>query len=393
MLKPRPVSDRVSWVGVVDWDRRLFDSLIPLPDGTSYNAYLVRGADKTVLIDGVEPCFLDMLKSHLADVPNIDYIVANHAEQDHSGGIPWVLKKYPRAVVLCSTPCRQMLIDHLLIDPERVRAVTEGERLDLGGRTLRFIYAPWVHWPETMATFLEEEGLLFSCDWFGSHLATAELFVEDGAQIKNEAKRYFAEIMLPFRRTIGHNLDKIRDLDIRTIAPSHGPLYRDPRFIIDAYREWISDTPRNLAIIPWVTMHYSTEKMVQHLVGDLTERGVVVQPFNMTVTDVGQFAMALVDAATLIVGAPTVHIGPHPTVLPAVHLANVLRPKLRFAGFIGSYGWGGKSAETVKALLPNLKAEFLDPVIAKGYPKEADFRALDALADGIAQRHRDIGLK
>ena len=392
-MKPRPVSDSVLWVGVVDWDRRLFDSLIPLPDGTSYNAYLVRGAEKTVLIDTVEPCFLEALESHLADVPEIDYVVANHAEQDHSGSIPWVLKKYPKAVVLCSAPCRPMLIDHLLVDPERIRAVADGERLDLGGRTLRFIYAPWVHWPETMATYLEEEGLLFSCDWFGSHLATSDLFVEDGALIRDQAKRYFAEIMLPFRRAIWQNLENIKDLAIRTIAPSHGPIHRNPGFIVDAYREWVSDTPRNLAVIPWVTMHYSTEKMVGRLVGALSERGVAVRPFEMPVTDIGHLAMELVDAATLIVGAPTVHIGPHPAILTAVHLANALRPKVRFAGFIGSYGWAGKSADIVKSLLPNLKAEFLDPVIAKGYPKDADFKALDALADGIAKRHRELGLK
>lgn len=393
MIAPKPLTDDVLWVGVVDWDRRLFDSLIPLPDGTSYNSYLVRGGAKTVLIDAVEPCFVETLEARLADVPAIDFVVANHAEQDHSGGIPWVLKKYPRAVVLCSTPCRQMLIDHLLIAPERIRAVADGERLDLGGRTLRFIYAPWVHWPETMVTFLEEEGLLFSCDWFGSHLATSELFIEDGEQIRTEAKRYFAEIMQPFRRTIAQNLDKIRGLDIRTIAPSHGPVYRKPGFIIDAYREWTSETPRNLAVIPWVTMHYSTEKMVGRLVRGLTERGVAVEPFEVTVMDIGRFAMELVDAATLVVGAPTVHVGPHPAVLGAVHLANALRPKIRFAGFIGSYGWGSKSAETVKALLPNLKAEFLEPVVVKGYPKDADFKALDALAEGIAKRHRDLGLK
>lgn len=392
-MKPRPVSDSVSWVGVVDWDRRLFDSLIPLPEGTSYNAYLVRGADKTILVDAVEPCFIDILESRLADVPEIDYVVANHAEQDHSGGIPWVLKKYPRAVVLCSAPCRQMLLDHLPIDPGRIRAVADGERLDLGGRTLRFIYAPWVHWPETMVTFLEEEGLLFSCDWFGAHVAAPELFVEDGALIRDQAKRYFAEIMLPFRKAIGQNLEKIKGLAIRAIAPSHGPLHRNPRFIVDAYRDWISDTPRNLALIPWVTMHYSTEKMVGHLAGALTERGVLARPFDMTVTDIGHLAMELVDAATLIVGAPTVHIGPHPAILEAVHLTNALRPKLRFAGFIGSYGWGSKSAETVRAFLPNLKAEFLEPVVAKGAPKESDFKALDALADGIAKRHRDLGLK
>jgi flavorubredoxin len=224
-------------------------------------------------------------------------------------------------------------------------------------------------------------------------LATSKLFIEDGAQVYDLAKRYFAEIMLPFRRTIEKNLDKLRGLGLRVIAPSHGPLYKQPQFIIDAYHDWVGETARNSAVIVWVSMHGSTETMVEYLTAALAERGVAVHPFNMAVSDIGRLAIELVDAATLIVACPTVHAGPHPTVLGAVHLANALRPKLRFASIVTSYGWGGQTVDIIKSLLPNLKVEFLDPVVVKGYPREKDFQTLDALAEAVAKKHGDLGLK
>jgi len=380
------------WAGAVDWDRRLFDSLIPLPDGTSYNAYIVRGSEKTVLLDAVEPAMLDKLAAHLQDVPRIDYVVAHHAEQDHSGGIPFVLGKYPEAVVLCTPQAKGMLIDHLGIEEGRVRAVGDGERLPLGGKTLRFVHAPWVHWPETMVTYLEEDRVLFSCDWFGSHLAASELFVSDEAAVYEPAKRYFAEIMMPFRAIIRKNLEKIKDLPIEIIAPSHGPLYKRPEFIIDAYKEWTSDTPKNEVVIPYVSMHGSTAILVNRLAAALVEKGIIVHPFNLAMTDVGKLAMSLVDAATIVVGCPAVHVGPHPAALYAVALANALRPKARFASVVGSYGWGNKIVETIKGLIPNLKVELLTPVIAKGLPREVDLKAIDALAAAIAEKHKTLGL-
>ena len=390
---PRQIAPGVSWTGAVDWDRRLFDALIPLPEGTSYNAYLVQGKDKTALIDTVEPTKRHLLESQLEAVPRVDYVIANHAEQDHSGSIPWVLEKYPEAKILCSALCQPMLDELLCLDPGRVRPVADGETLSLGGKTLRFITTPWVHWPETMSTFLEEDGILFSCDFFGSHLATSRLFIEEGHSIYDQAKRYFAEIMLPFRRTIEKNLDKLRGLDLRVIAPSHGPLYKQPQVIIDAYRDWVGETPRNSAIIVWTSMHGSTEVMVEHLTAALAERGVAVHPFNMAVSDIGRLAIELVDAATLIVACPTVHAGPHPAVLEAVHLANALRPKVRFASVVTSYGWGGKTVDIIKSLIPNLKVEFLEPLVVKGYPREKDFQALTAMAEAVAGKHGDLGLK
>ncbi len=382
----------VFWAGAVDWDRRLFDSLIPLPDGTSYNAYIVRGSAATALFEAVDPSKLAELEAHLADVGALDYLIAQHAEQDHSGGIPYVLAKYPRAKLLCTPLAKGLLIEHLGISEDRIRTVADGERISLGDRTLRFIHTPWVHWPETMSTYLEEERILFSCDWFGSHLATSELFVGDESRVAEPAKRYFAEIMMPFRAIIRKNLDKIKDLPIDIIAPSHGPLYPRPEFIVSAYREWTSDTPKNVVVIPYVSMHGSTALMVDHLMAALVRKGVTVQPFNLAVTDVGKLAMSLVDAATIVIGCPAVHVGPHPAALNAVFLANALRPKVRFASIVGSYGWANKIVETISGLIPNLKVELLTPVLAKGLPKEAEFKALDALADAIAEKHKALGL-
>jgi len=391
-MKPREIIPGVHYVGAPDFDRRLFDALIPLPDGTSYNAYLVQGRDKTVLVDTVEPEKIDVLRSYLENVPRIDYVVSNHTEQDHSGSLPWVLERYPMARLLSSEPAKALLADHLGLDPAQIRTVADGERLDLGGRTLRFIYTPWVHWPETMSTYLEEDKILFSCDWFGAHLAQTGLFSDCSDCILGEAKRYYAEIMMPFRKIVQKNLDKIKDLDIRLIAPSHGPIHRDPATIIQAYRDWTDDMPHNAVVVPWVTMHGSTKTMVERLTAGLVARGISVFPFNMASADIGQLAMALVDAATLVVATPTVHVGPHPMVFNAVVLANALRPKARFASIIGSYGWAGKMPETVKAAMPNLKVEMLPSVIAKGLPKPADLEAIDALAAAIEAKHKALGL-
>ena len=390
----REIRPGVHSVGAIDWDRRLFDELIPLPDGTSYNSYLIRSSEKTALIDTVDPTkeheLIDNLKK--LDVNNIDYVIANHAEQDHSGAIPKILELYPNAKVLTNPKCKEMLKDLLLIPDARFREVNDGEAISLGDRTLEFIYAPWVHWPETMFTYLREDKILFTCDFLGSHLATSHLFATDEAVAYEAAKRYYAEIMMPFRTAIKKNLEKIKDIDIEIIATSHGPIYNKPEFILDAYRDWVSDDVKNEVVIPYVSMHGSTKKMVDYFVDAVIGRGLTVKPFNLTRTDVGELAMALVDAATLVVASPTVLIGPHPSVVYATYLANALRPKLRFASVIGSYGWGGKMLEQITGALTNLRVEILDPVVVRGFPKEEDFKALDRLADKILDKHRTLNL-
>lgn len=386
-MKPRRICEGVQWMGAVDWNRRLFDSLIPLPDGTSYNAYLVQGSEKTALLDTVDPAMQDILFRHLANVERIDYVISHHAEQDHSGSIPFVLEHYAQTRVVCTPKAKTLLMEHLGLSDERILTVEDGEILSLGDKTLRFIYTPWVHWPETMVSYLAEDRILFSCDLFGSHLATSDLYAGRDPAVYEAAKRYYAEIMMPFRKMIQNHLKKIRELEFDWIAPSHGPIYDQPDWIVSAYEDWASDRVANQAVIAYISMHGSTETMVNYLLDALAERGVRVQKFELSGVDIGKLAMALVDAATLVIGTPTVHGGPHPNVFSATHLANALRPKLRYAAIIGSYGWGTKAVEQISSLIPNLKVEVLGTVLCKGFPQAETFSALDNLAAAIAEKH------
>jgi flavorubredoxin len=390
-MKARKIKDHIYWMGSVDWDSRLFDSLIPLPDGTSYNAYLIEGSEKTVLLDTVDPPMAEEFMAQLEGIPRIDYIVSHHAEQDHSGTLLKVLAKYPEARLISTPKARGMLIDLLNIPEEFFVSVKDGETLSLGDKTLKFIHTPWVHWPETMVSYLEEDKILFSCDFFGSHIASADLFVTDEGRVYEAAKRYFAEIMMPFRSVIKKNLEKLASYEIDMIAPGHGQLYPRPALILDAYRDWTLGAPRNTVVLPHVSMHASTQRMVDHLIGALVQKGVRVEPFNLAVTDIGKLAMALVDAATIVVGTPTVLAGPHPYAAYAAFLANALRPTTRFLSVIGSYGWGGKTVETLASMIPNLKVDVIDPVLCKGVPSADTFNALDALADEIARKHKENG--
>jgi len=392
VMIPRKIKEGIQWMGAVDWDRRLFDSLIPLPDGTSYNAYLIEGADKTVLVDSVDPPMTHILMAQLVKVPKIDYVISHHAEQDHSGAIPAVLEKYPGAKVICTEKAKGMLRDLLLIPEDRFMTVADGETMNIGGKTLKFIHTPWVHWPETMVTYLEEEKILFSCDFFGSHIATTDLYVTDEGRVYEAAKRYFAEIMMPFRKIIKGNLEKLEPYDIAMIAPSHGPIYDKPEFIINAYRDWVLGPPKNKVVIPYVSMHSSTRQMVDYFVAALVERDVEVERFDLVVTDIGKLAMSLVDAATIVVGTPTVIGGPHPLAVYGTYLANLLRPKVKFLSILGSYGWGSKAVETLGGMIPNLEVEVIEPVLTKGVPLKKDFAALDKMADAIAAKHKEAGL-
>lgn len=394
-MRPRVVADSVLWVGSVDWERELFDELIPLPDGTSYNAYLVSGSEKTALIDTVDPTKTDELRAMLDSqgLKRLDYLVAHHAEQDHAGSIPYVLQRYPEARLVCTAKAKGLMVDLLGVAEDRIVTVADGETLSLGDLTLEFIHAPWVHWPETMLTYLRERRILFPCDLFGSHLATSDLFVRDPSHVYRGAKRYYAEIMMPFRTNIVKHLERLAPYDIGIIAPSHGPLYGSPRFIIDAYREWVSGPLSNKVVIPYVSMHGSTQVLVDRLISALSDRDIVAVPHRLSTGDTGRLAMELVDAPTVVLGTPTVLAGAHPLVAYAAVLANALRPRLQFASIVGSYGWGGKAVEQLLALVPNLKVEVLDPVIVKGYPREQDLAAIDGLAARIAEKHRGTGLK
>jgi flavorubredoxin len=386
-MKPRHVRNGIDWVGAIDWHRRLFDSLIPLPNGTSYNAYLVRGADKTALIDTVDPTMTTVLLQSLAEVPRLDYIVSQHTEQDHSGSIPAVLARYPEARVVCTSKAKPLLADHLGVSVERLMPVEDGATLALGGKTLRFVHIPWVHWPETMATYLPEDKVLFTCDFMGSHFATTSLYSGSQPDVVAAAKSYFAEIMMHCRKVIPGHLKKLQALDFDLVAPSHGPMHDQPKTMLGAYEEWSSEKTRNLAIVVYVSMHGSVKALVDRLTSALAANGVQVALYDLSAPDLDKLATSLVDASTLVLGTPAVCGGVHPAVAHAAMLANMLRAKARYAAVIGSFGWGAKLAEQVSALIPDLKVEVLGSALCKGYPKDVDFTAVDQLAEKIREKH------
>jgi len=394
LMPEKKIKNNIFYVGAADRDRRIFDQLIPLPDGTTYNSYIIIGSEKIALIDTVDASMPEVILKNLMDlnISRIDYIIAHHGEQDHSGSIPDVLKAYPMAKVVTNAKCKSELMDLLLIPEDKFIVIQDGEEVSLGDKTLRFIFAPWVHWPETMLTYLTEDKILFSCDFLGAHYPADNLFLEDIKEIYKPAKCYFAEIMMPFRTSIRKNLEKIKDLDIEIIAPSHGPLHESKDFIIGCYNDWASEEVKNVAVVPYISMHGSTDKIAQYFINSLIEKGIIVESFNLADADIGELAMSLVDAATIVLGTPTVLVGPHPKAVFAAYLVKVLRPKVKFLSLIGSYGWGTKVVQQVAEMLGSLNAEIIEPVIVKGYPKDSDFVLLDELAEKIRSKHHGLGL-
>jgi len=390
----KEVKSNIYWVGSIDWNRRLFDELIPLPHGTSYNSYIIKGSEKTALIDTVDPTRKTDLVDNLdkLNVNHINYLVVNHAEQDHSGSIPAILELFPETQIVTDGKCKELLMSLLRSPEERFKVIKDHEVLSLGDKTLEFIFAPWVHWPETMLTYAREDRILFSCDLFGSHLATSTIMGADERTLYFEAKRYYAEIMMPYRTLIKSYIEKLDTLKIDIIAPGHGPLHIPTGFILNAYKDWVSEEIRNTVVIPYVSMHGSTEKMVEFLAEALTKRNIDVHLFSMTKTDIGDFAMALVDTATVVFGTPTVLYGAHPQIIYAAYVANLLKPKVKFASIIGSYGWGGKTIDQITGMFTRIKPELLAPVLVKGFPDDAAFKSLEQLADNILEKHKESGI-
>jgi len=390
----REIKPGIQALVAIDWDRRLFDQLVPLQEGTTYNSYLVQGSEKTALIDTVYPPntaeYIRLLKS--LGLKKLDYIVSNHAEQDHSGSIPAVLEIFPEAKVVTNARCKGLIAESLLVAGEKFIEIKDGETLSLGNKTLQFHLTPWVHWPDTMLTWVKEDRVLFTCDFFGSHLASSELFAVDEARVEDAAKHYYSEIMMPFRMHIQKYLKKLEGFEIDFIAPSHGPVYNRPDFILNLYQRWVADVAEAEVIIPYVSMYDNTTTMVGYLVDRLMEKGICVRPYNLVEADLGKFAYSLVEASTVVFASPAVLAGPHPDIVSAAYLMNALKPKTRTVAVIGSYGWGGEVVnKKVVELLSALKSiEFLKPVLVKGTPEEKDFQALDRLVEEIFMANKAL---
>jgi len=296
------IAKNVYWVGVRDWTRRIFDALIPLPKGTSYNAYLIMGENSKALIDTVNPGFEKQLEGKIRNFTKpdeIDYIVMNHAEPDHAGSIPYLMKMTSKAKLVTTRRGVKMAQVFYHVPTERIRIVDDNEIIDLDGKTLHFIEAPMLHWPETMFTYLEEDHILFPCDFFGSHLAMG-VYSDEIEDIVIHAQRYWGEIMMPFRAMAKKALEKLENLEIRMIAPSHGPIHRNPKPILDAYRRWAYGETKMKTTIIYVSMWGSSEKMVNQMAETLASEGIEVVVYNLTSADLGDIAKDLVDSRAIV---------------------------------------------------------------------------------------------
>lgn len=393
-MKFQEIKNNIFYCGLNDCDRRIFDELIPLEHGTSYNSYLVKGSEKTAIIDTMYPPKTKEYLKRLSDnqIGKVDYIIANHGEQDHSGSIPALLEKYPNAIVLTNPKVAENIKNMLFVPEEKIRVIADGEEVSLGDKTLKFIFAPGVHWPDTMFTYVKEDNVIFTCDFLGAHFTFSDVFAPESVELEKSAKRYYAEIMMPFRIMSKKYTKMIKDMNVDMILPSHGPVYKNPDFILDLYTDWTSDAPKNLVALPYVSMYESTKEMIDYLSEKLEAKGIKTFKFDMVEDDLGDLAMTLVDAGTIVMGTSMVLAGPHPVSINVAYIASVLRPKAKFASLIGSYGWGGKLFDLIAQILAPLKLDLIEPLQVKGKPKEDAYKKLDEMAESIFEKHKSIGL-
>ena len=393
-MKFQEIKNNIYYCGLNDCDRRIFDELIPLEHGTSYNSYLVKGSEKTAIIDTMYPPKTNEYIKRLVEnqLGKVDYIIANHGEQDHSGSIPALLEKYPNAVVLTNPKCAENIKSMLHVPEEKIRVVSDGEEVSLGDKTLKFIFAPGVHWPDTMFTYIKEDNVICTCDFLGAHYTFSDVFAVESEELYKSAKRYYAEIMMPFRTMCKRYTKMIQDMNVDMILPSHGPVYKNPKYILDAYADWTADEPKNLVVMPYVSMYNSTKEMIDYLSDKLEAKGVKTFKFDIVDDDLGDLAMQLVDAATIAMGTSMVLAGPHPMAVNVAYLAAVLRPKAKFATLLGSYGWGGKLFDVIADMLAPLKLDLVEPLQIKGKPTADDFKKLDVMAESIYEKHKSIGI-
>ena len=393
-MKFQEIKNNVFYCGLNDEDRVIFDELIPLEHGTSYNSYLVVGSEKTAIIDTMYPPKSDEYLKNLDEngITKVDYLIANHGEQDHSGTLPKLIEKYPDAKVVTNPTCKTNLMEMLFIPEDRIMTIKNEEELSLGDKTLKFIFAPNVHWPDTMFTLIKEDNLLCTCDFLGAHYTFDDVFAVPSEELEKSAKRYYAEIMMPFRVMCKKYTKMIKDMNVDMILPSHGPVHKNPDYILDLYTDWTSDLGKNLVLLPYVSMYGSTEDMIDYLKSELAKYGIESIKHDIITDDLGDLAMALVDGTTIVLGTSMVVAGPHPASVNIAYIASILKPKAKFASFVGSYGWGGNLFGILGDILTKLRLDVIEPVMVKGKPTTDDLKKLDDMVQSIVEKHKSLGL-
>ena len=395
MIKPgAPVKifDGIHWVGALNPELRRFDVVMETRYGTSYNAYLVQGTEKTALIETVKDTFLPEslgLIRQLIDPAKIDYIIMQHTEPDHSGSIAELLELAPNAKVVCSKAAA-MYLPHIANRELSISTVGEGDTLDLGGRELKFISAPFLHWPDTMFTYDALSGALFTCDAFGCHYAAENILESRTDPEFHKARRYYYDcIMSPFAPYVTKAIKRVKELSVTAILPSHGPvLDQDPMNAVSLYEAWAEERQPlccSRIFIGYVSCYGYTRSLAKRLAERLATLGFETDSADLSEVPAEEAAARIYRADAIVIGTPTVNGDALPPVWNVLaHLAiPVLRGRVSAA--FGSYGWSGEAVPSVEARLSSLGLKAAAPGVKVRFrPEETDYLAMDELGDSIA---------
>jgi flavorubredoxin len=376
------ILENIFWVGAIDWNVRHFHGFTySTHHGTTYNAYLIVD-EKTALVDTVYGPFAEeMIEKirEIVDPSKIDYVVANHVETDHSGAISEILKLAPQAKVVGTARCKDGLQKHYFGNWD-FQVVKTGDEISLGERTLRFIEAPMLHWPDSMFTYIEKDALLLPNDAFGQHLATSKRFDDEVNEktLMEEAAKYYANILWPFSLLVIRKIEEIQKLGLKIsmIAPSHGIIWRsNPAKIVEAYLRWAKGEATRKILVVYDTMWGSTEKMAKAIVDGISSEGVETVLFRLPFSDRGDIIGELLEAKGILIGSSTINNGVLPTMAPFLEELQGLRPRNKMAAAFGSYGWGGGAVKTIEESLEKVGMEIAAPALTvKWVPNENEIR-------------------
>lgn len=383
-MKALKIREGVYWVGVIDWDLRNFHGYLT-QRGSTYNAYLIID-EKITLIDNVKYYLYDEMLARIKDVidpAKIDYIVQNHVEMDHSSGMPRLMKLIPNATIFTNGAGIKGLKMHYRED-WNFSEIKSGDSIKIGKRTLSFLTTPMVHWPDNQVTYCPEEKILFSNDAFGQHIASSERYARDlpPGIVLEEAKKYYANIVLPYSKQVQKVLDAAAPLDIKMICPSHGLIWTEENIpnILAAYKDWaysVSDSHRALVI--YDTMWKSTQTMAMAIHETFEKLGIKSKLLNLQANHISDIMTDIIDAKFIAVGSPTLNSSILPTVAAFMYYLKGLSPKDRIGLAFGSYGWGGQSIPILHNLLGDAKEcgfEMLEPLKVQYIPTKEDLEAL-----------------
>jgi flavorubredoxin len=359
------IKDNIYWVGALDPEMRIFDLIFKTDHGTTYNSYLIKD-EKTALIDTVkEPFtteFLSRLKSQI-DLKDLDYIIVSHTEPDHTGALPELLKYACNAKIIASKAGGHLL-KNILNVPFNLSTIDECSEIDLGTRRLKFIPAPYLHWPDTVFTYLDKEKILFTCDAFGAHYCDERMFDDLVGDFDSNFHYYYDSIMRPFKPYVLKVIEKIEELDVDIIATAHGPIIREnPRKYIESYRRWsqIQTDPTKNVLILYVSIYGSTKKMAEAIAKGVSEEGANFKMLDVNDTDPQFIRDAIEKADGIIVGSPTI-VGDAPKpVWDALALLSSVKLKIKLGSAFGSYGWSGEATKMAEDRLSGLHIKLHKP--------------------------------